>query len=59
MKSDLIRAAEALEYEAELIRRSYTVPPEHREWPDDSMHREQKARHDDYLALANRLRKSA
>lgn len=56
-KSDTERAADALEYEAELIRRSYTVIGTG-EWPDwDAAHREQHARHDDYLALANRLRK--
>jgi hypothetical protein len=55
VKSDLTRAAEILEEEATTIRECEQV---NGEWPDgDEWSIAAHRRHDEYLALANRLRK--
>lgn len=56
MTSDLARAAEILEEEADLLHETHTVDGR---WPDnDDWDVEAHRRHDEYKALANRLRKA-
>lgn len=56
MKPDMIRAAEILDEEAVTIRECETV---NGHWHDsDEYSRAAHARHDEYVALANRLRKA-
>lgn len=57
LDEDLLRAAEILEREAEIIRDSYTLGGRRPRWdPED---REAKADHDEMRALARRFRKVA
>lgn len=55
LDEDLLRAAEILEREAELIRDSYTLGGRRPRW--DPADRSAKADHDEMLRLARRFRK--